>query len=160
MTLSITLDLFDVKLLELVRRDNLLPARTIAERVGLSESAVLRRLRRLRREGAIIGDVALLHPDLTGASLTMHVLIEMNRQARSVSDAFIARLNARPEVEAAWDVSGEIDFLVTLHVPDMTAYDAFSRDVLQSDETIRNFQTLIVIRQVVKSDMTKAPVQR
>lgn len=159
MTFSVTLDPFDVKLLEVVRRDNQLPARVIAERVGLSESAVLRRLRRLRKEGAIVGDVALLHPSLTGAALTMHVLVEMNRQARSISDAFIAKLRARPEVEAAWDVSGEIDFLITVHVPDMAAFDAFSRDVLQEDDTIRNFQTLIVIRQIVEPTAGKRPVR-
>ncbi len=159
MTVSATLDAFDLKLLEVVRRDNQLSARIVAGRVGLSESAVLRRLRRLRKIGAIVGDVAVLHPGLTGSALTMHVLIEMDRQARSVSDAFIEKLRARPEVEAAWDVSGEIDFLVTVHVPDMAAFDAFSREILQADDTIRNFETMIVIRQVVTPDAAKRPVR-
>jgi len=158
-TFSVALDAFDIKLLEVVRRDNQLTARLVGEQVGLSESAVLRRLRRLRRDGAIIGDVAVVHPELTGSALTMHVLVEMDVQARAVSDAFIAKLRARPEVEAAWDVSGATDFLVTVQVPDMAAFDAFSRDVLQSDATIRNFETMIVIRQVVMPDATKRPVR-
>lgn len=62
MTEFVTLDVFDRKLLERARRNNLEPARVTAEAVGLSESAVLRRLRRLRAEGVIVADVAVVDP--------------------------------------------------------------------------------------------------
>jgi DNA-binding Lrp family transcriptional regulator len=55
---NIDIDLFDRRLLELVRRDNLAPARELADEVGLSLSAVLRRLRRLRESKVIVADVA------------------------------------------------------------------------------------------------------
>src|ERR1700712_542688 len=70
----VKIDDFDRRLLELVRRNNLEPARTLADKVGLSLSAVLRRLRRLRAEKVIVADVALIDPALTGAAITMHVL--------------------------------------------------------------------------------------
>src|SRR5690606_31403980 len=64
----IDLDRFDRHLLALVRQDNLQPARVLAERVGLSLSAVLRRLRRLREEKVIVADIALVDPALTGSA--------------------------------------------------------------------------------------------
>ena len=63
---SVALDRFDRALLAQVQVDNQLPARRLAERVGLSESAVLRRLRRLRREGVIVADVSVVHPGVLG----------------------------------------------------------------------------------------------
>ncbi|HLH51391.1 MAG TPA: AsnC family transcriptional regulator, partial [Roseiarcus sp.] len=65
------LDKFDLALLDLVQRDNLTPARVLAERVGLSESAALRRLRRLRRAKVIVADVSIVQPAALGLPLTI-----------------------------------------------------------------------------------------
>lgn len=76
------LDDFDRRLLALVREDNLQPARILADKVGLSLSAVLRRLRRLRDEKVIVADIAVVNPALTGSALTMHVLVQMQQAGR------------------------------------------------------------------------------
>ena len=94
---TVTLDDFDRRLLAMVRRDNLQPARVLAERVGLSESAVSRRLRRLRDEGVIVADVAVIDEARLERALTMHVLVEMEREGTGVLDALIARLTVRPD---------------------------------------------------------------
>ena len=73
MTNFVTLDDFDHKLLMRVRRNNLEPARVTAEAVGLSESAVLRRLRRLRAEGVIAADVAVIDPARVEPRIVLHV---------------------------------------------------------------------------------------
>src|SRR3546814_14408116 len=70
----IDLDRFDRRLLDQVRVDNLQPARVLADKVGLSISAVLRRLRRLRAGGVIVADRAVITPALTGTALIMPVL--------------------------------------------------------------------------------------
>ena len=95
---TVTLDDFDRRLLNLVRRDNLQPARVLADKVGLSESAVSRRLRRLRDEGVIVADVAVIDEARLERALTMHVLVEMEREGTAVLDALLAKLTARPEV--------------------------------------------------------------
>ena len=84
---TVTLDDFDRRLLDLVRRDNLQPARVLADRVGLSESAVSRRLRRLRDAGVIVADVAVIDEGRLERALTMHVLVEMEREGTAVLDA-------------------------------------------------------------------------
>ena len=111
---SVTLDRFDRALLEQVQVNNQVPARRLAERVGLSESAVLRRLRRLRREGVIAADVSIVHPSVLGLPLTVHVLVSLEREGLAELDAFTRKLRARPEVRQAWYVTGEADFVLRL----------------------------------------------
>ncbi|ACA15860.1 transcriptional regulator, AsnC family [Methylobacterium sp. 4-46] len=145
---NVDLDAFDRALLAEVQRDNQVPARLLAERVGLSESAVLRRLRRLRAEGIIVADVALVHPAVLGAPLTIHVLVSLERESPDLLDAFVRRLRARPEVRAAWYVTGEVDFVVHLQLSGMEAYEAFAREVFHADPNVRAFRTIIAMRQV------------
>ena len=116
MTNFVTLDDFDHRLLARVRRNNLEPARITAEAVGLSESAVLRRLRRLRAEGVIAADVAVIDPARVEPRIVLHVQVEMNTQDRGVMDAFQRAMKASPEVQGAWDVTGETDYLLTVAV--------------------------------------------
>ncbi len=98
---AVTLDSFDRALLAAVRTNNLTPVRMLAERISLSESAVLRRLKRLRRAGVIDADVAIVDPAVLGTPLTVHVLVSLERETSDVLDAFIRRLRNRPEVQAA-----------------------------------------------------------
>ena len=157
-TETVTLDAFDRHLLELVRRDTLQPARILAQTVSLSESAVLRRLRRLRAEGVIVADVAVVDPARLGAVITLHVLVEMERE-RAVT-AFAEVLHGRPEVLGAWQVTGRTDFLLTLAVPSMAAYDAFIREVMGDEHQVRSFQTLVALREIVRFDPQRTPLAR
>jgi len=156
---SANLDSFDRKLLERVRRNNLEPARSLAEKVGLSESSVLRRLRRMRSEGIIVGDVALVDPALTGAAITMHVLVQLDNVGHLRTDAFARNIARREEVVAAWNVTGDDDFLLIVQVPTMEAYDAFSREELGEQVHVRTFKTLISIRTVVDNTLSRRPLR-
>jgi DNA-binding Lrp family transcriptional regulator len=158
MTETVMLDAFDRHLLELVRRDTLQPARVLAKTVGLSESAVLRRLRRLRAEGVIVADVAVIDPARLGAAITLHVLVEMERE-RAMAP-FTALVRERPEVLGAWQVTGRTDLLLTLAVPSMEAYDAFIGEVLSDERQVRAFQTLVSLREIVRFDPQRAPLAR
>nr|KIS32683.1 AsnC family transcriptional regulator [Novosphingobium sp. P6W] len=156
---SATLDSFDRKLLECVRRNNLEPARSLAEKVGLSESSVLRRLRRMRAEGIIIGDIALIDPALTGGAITMHVLVQLYNDGHIRTDAFARNMARREEVVAAWNVAGDDDFVLIVQVPSMEAYDAFTREELSEQSHVRDFKTLISIRPVVDTMISRRPLR-
>jgi Lrp/AsnC family transcriptional regulator, leucine-responsive regulatory protein len=147
---TVDLDHFDQRIIAIVRRNNLEPARAIAQRVGLSESAVLRRLRRLRASGVIMADVALIDPARLAPSITIHVLVELNHSGLRQEQAFAARLAQRDEVIAAWNVTGRTDFLLTVTVPSIEAYQRFSDETLASDENVRNFETLVSLREIVR----------
>ena len=158
MTKSVDIDEFDRRLLAIVRQDNMLPARTMAERVGLSQSAVLRRLRRLRATGVIVADVAIVDPARLGPSITIHVLVELNQSGMRVEQAFAKRLERRMEVVAAWNVTGRTDFVLTVTVPSIEAYQVFSDEVLASDDNVRSFETLVSLREIVRPDPLRAGV--
>jgi Lrp/AsnC family transcriptional regulator, leucine-responsive regulatory protein len=151
------IDAFDEALLAQVQQNNLTPARVLAERVGLSESAVLRRLRRLRAEGVIAADVAVVQPATLGRPVTAIVLVKLVRESRAQVDAFSKRMQGRPEVAATWYVTGSVDFVVILNLPDLAAYDAFTNDVFLADSNVAKFETLMSLRELIGAPPRVAP---
>jgi Lrp/AsnC family transcriptional regulator, leucine-responsive regulatory protein len=141
-------DEFDRALLDLVQRNNLTPARDLARRVGLSESAVLRRLRRLRRDKVIAADVAIVDPAAIGLPLTIIVLVSLERESAAALDAFARRLKARPEVRQGWYVTGEADWVITLRVASMAAYEQFTREMFLNDANVKAFRTFVAMREM------------
>lgn len=154
----VELDDFDHRLIALVRSNNIEPARILAEKVGLSVSAVLRRLRRLRDEKVIVADVAIVDPALTGSALTIHVLVRMFRAGRREMDAFARDIARHPEVTGAWDVTGDDDFVLKVQVSTMQEYDAFVRRALNEDAGVESFKSLITIRTILEADASTRPL--
>ncbi|MFZ1906700.1 MAG: Lrp/AsnC family transcriptional regulator [Steroidobacteraceae bacterium] len=148
------MDQFDHGLLDRMQRNNLTPARELAEQVGLSESAVLRRLRRLRATGVIVADVSIVQPASLGRPLTAVVLVSLVREGRAQIEDFTARLRSRPEVANAWYVTGVADFVVLLNLADMAEYEAFINEVFLSDPNIGKFETLMSLRDLAPSPRT------
>lgn len=155
----IDLDDFDRRLLALVREDNLQPARVLADKVGLSLSAVLRRLRRLRDERVIVADIAIVNPALTGSALTMHVLVQMQQAGPQTMDNFAREIARHPEITGAWDVTGDDDFLLKVQVATMEDYDRFTRRALGEDKGVHSFKTLITIRHIIENEAARRPLR-
>lgn len=153
---SVDLDHFDRRIIAIVRRNTLTPARAIAEQVGLSESAVLRRLRRLRASGVIVADVAVIDPARLAPAITIHVLVELNQSGLRMEQDFAAKLANREEVIGAWNVTGRTDFLLMVAVPSIEAYQRFSDEVLAADENVRDFETMVTLRDIVRLDPLRA----
>ena len=164
MTEVVKLDRFDELLLDRVRRNNLEPARAMAAAVGLSESAVLRRLRRLRQERVIVGDIAVVDPARLSPGISIHVLVELERHGQKAEQVFAAKIIERPEVVGAWNVAGRTDFVVMVNVPSLEAYQAFADTVFGEDPNVAAFETLICLREVLRFDPLRvgqvAPVAR
>ena len=152
------LDRFDFALLDLVQRDNQIPARLLAEKVGLSESAALRRLRRLRRDKVIAADVSIVRPEAIGLPLTIVALVSMERESASALDAFARRARARPEVRRCWYVTGEADWVLVLQLASMADYEAFTREMFLADPNVRAFRTLVAMREAVGEGEERRPL--
>jgi Lrp/AsnC family transcriptional regulator, leucine-responsive regulatory protein len=152
---SAALDRFDLSLLDLVQRDNLTPARQLAGQVGLSESAVLRRLRRLRREKIIAADVSIVRPEAIGLPLTIVALVSLERESAGALDAFTGRARARPEVRQCWYVTGDADWVLVLQLESMASYEAFTREMFLADPNVKAFKTLVAMREVVSPIETR-----
>jgi Lrp/AsnC family leucine-responsive transcriptional regulator len=148
------MDSFDVKILNIIQRDNRLPAEKIADQVGLSPSAVQRRLKRLREEGIIEADVAIISPEAIGRTLTaiIGVIIDKERPLSLALTEFKNLMLSTPEVMQCYDVTGEADFIVIITAKDMQEYEIISRKLFMENPNVRRYKTSIVVRRV-KSGM-------
>jgi DNA-binding Lrp family transcriptional regulator len=147
------LDEFDLKILRRYQKNTRIPAEKIATEVGLSTAAVQRRLRRLRESGVIEAEVAKVAPKSVGLPVTCLVGIELERESASANERFKAKMAKHPQVQQCYYVTGPVDFMVIVLVPDMEAYDAFSRKVFLDDPNVRSFTTYVVLDRV-KTDCT------
>ena len=141
---DVAVDKFDHALLGRLRVNNQTPARILAEQVGLSESVVLRRVRRLRKTGVIVADVSVFDPAVLGPPLTIHVLVSLKREGSAALDEFERTIRTREEVQGAWYVAGEADFVLLLRVASMETYETFTREVFHNDPNVRAFRTIII----------------
>lgn len=137
------MDRLDLRILDQLQRDAGLTNQALAERVGLSPSACLKRVRRLKAEGIIQREVALLAPEAFGIHLHVVVEVTMTRDDKTLYREFIKRVEAAPEVSQCYQVTGEVDFVLIVSVPDMQDYDRFCETVLYAGEGVQKFRTLI-----------------
>lgn len=141
-----SLDRIDRRILNLLQQNNRISNQELAERVGLSPPACLRRVRKLRESGIIVADVALVDPLQVGQRLNIIVEVEMARDQLDIYDAFVRQMRSAPEVSQCYQVTGEVDFVLVVQVPDMQRYEAFARRALASNPHLNKFRTLISLR--------------
>lgn len=139
------LDDFDLRILNALQEDARIPAEALAERVGLSAPACYRRVRALRASGAIEREVALVAPKTMGWSISMIVLVTLERDRGRIVDDLIRSLKRTPEVADVWYVTGDHDLVLQVVARDMAAYDEFTRTILHAEEHVRSFTTLVVM---------------
>jgi DNA-binding Lrp family transcriptional regulator len=139
------LDALDRQILAIYQHDTRIPSERIGAEVGLSAAAVQRRLKRLREEGVILAEQALLDPRALGLQLTAIVEVDLVDESARASAAFRERMVARPEVQQCYGVAGEKDYVLVVIVPDLPAYDAFCQACLLHDANVRSFTTRIVL---------------
>lgn len=144
------MDSFDIKILDIVQRDNRLSAEKIAEQVGLSPSAVQRRLKRLRDGHVIEAEVAIVSPEAVGRSLTaiVGVIIDKERPLAQSLREFKELMLSAPEVMQCYDVTGEFDFIVVITARDMREYEAISSKLFIENPNIRRYKTSLVVRRI------------
>ena len=143
------LDRFDLRLLDLVQRDDSRTADSLASDVSLSPSAIARRLRRLRRDGWIARTIALLGAKLTQNRLRAIVLIQLSEHADLQGKAALERrLLASDEVQFCYEIAGPHDFVALFDCASMAEFNTCADDLLASSSTVRRYETHFVKREV------------
>ncbi len=125
------LDAKDRKILDLLQRDATLPIGVIAERVGLSPSPCWRRIQQLEEAGVITGRVALLDPHKLNLGVTVFVAIRTNQHELEWLEKFARVVREMPQVVEFYRMSGDVDYLLRVVVPDIAAYDDFYRRLIK-----------------------------
>ena len=147
----IGLDALDSKILAALQEDGRLSNVELAERVGLSPSPCLRRVKRLEEEGYIAGYKAKVDRRRLGLGMTIFVGVKVDGHRDANATAFQDAVRKLPEVVACHMVSGEADFLLEVVVADLAAYDAFLSHSLLRMPMVRDIRSNFAIR-TVKSD--------
>lgn len=142
------LDSIDRRLLQAVQENNRLPTEQLGELVGLSATACQRRLRRLRAEGVIEADVAIIAPQALGRPVQVLVQVSLERERADIIDRFKAAIRKTPEIMTGYYVTGEADFILVVTARDMADYEQFTRRFFYENSNIKGFKTMVVIDRV------------
>ncbi len=132
--MKISIDEFDRKILRLLQADASLSVSDVAERVGLSTTPCWRRIKALEDSGVIRRRVAILDARKINAGVTVFVGLKAGRHAAGWLAEFAAAVRDIEEVTEVYRLSGEIDYLLKVVVPDIAAYDAvYKRLIAKAD---------------------------
>jgi Lrp/AsnC family leucine-responsive transcriptional regulator len=149
---TLILDRTDRRILAELQRDAGLTNQELAERVGLSASPCLRRVKALEEAGVIRRRVALLDPRKLGLALTALIQISMDRHTPERFGKFESTVKQFPEVQSCFLITGQdADYLLMVTVPDMDAYQEFLLNKITRIEGVSGVHSSFIMRRVVDS---------
>jgi Lrp/AsnC family transcriptional regulator len=124
------LDRVDREILRLLAVDAALSLAEIADKVGLTPTPCWKRIRRMEQDGIILGRVARLDAARLGLGVSVFVAVETADHSAEWLDRFAGVIDSTPEIVDAWRMSGDVDYLLHVVVPDIAAYDGFYRKLI------------------------------
>lgn len=170
---KITLDKTDIKILSILQSDGRLSNQDVAELVNLSPSPCLRRIKRLEEAGVIRQYVALLDPDKIGLGLLAYVNVRLEKHSEAAAHSNARALGAPnappspradfaesvgqwPEVVACYAMTGEMDYLLRVHVEDMDHFSRFMMATLLRHPAVLDVKSSFALQRV--KDTTALPL--
>ncbi|KQX40515.1 AsnC family transcriptional regulator [Devosia sp. Root436] len=142
------LSAIDRKILRALQEDGRMTVQAIADRVGLSASPCLRRIRQMERAGIIAGYSATVDQKAVGLPVSVFISIKLERQRSHELDAFGAAISGWPEVMECYLMTGQFDFLLRVVCADLGAYEQFLRERLTQVEGVASIESSFSLGQV------------
>ncbi|RNL94536.1 Lrp/AsnC family transcriptional regulator [Sinomicrobium pectinilyticum] len=139
------LDNFDKGILRLLQQNNRLTTQELGEKLNLSQSAVQRRISRLRKEKIIEAEIAIVSSSALGVGITTVVDVILHEGSSAKIDEFKADMKACPEVFQCYYVTGSYDFVLIVQTRDMTHFEQFSKQYLMDNKNLKHFYTHVVM---------------
>ncbi|MCI5111591.1 MAG: Lrp/AsnC family transcriptional regulator [Marivita sp.] len=124
------IDSTDRQILRVLSRDGRISNLALAEQVGLSPSACLRRVSALERAGLITGYRAVLSPEKTGIGFVAYVTVGLSQHTKAAQEAFERAISRSPEVRECHNITGSVEYLLRVEARDLAAYKHFHTEVL------------------------------
>jgi Lrp/AsnC family transcriptional regulator, leucine-responsive regulatory protein len=147
------LDKIDRKILRTLQADGRITNQQLAQEIHLSPTATLERVKRLTREGYILGYEARLNPAKLNAGLLVFIEVLLDRTAPDVMATFKAAVQARPEILECHLVAGGFDYLIKTRVADMAAYREMLASVIWALPGVRETRTYAVMEEVKHANL-------
>lgn len=137
--------------MRLLQQEGRLTNLELAQKINLSPTATSERVKRLTREGYILGYSAILNPDKLGRGLLVFVEVKLDRTTPDVFDYFAEAVRKSDDVMECHMVAGGFDYLVKARVAGMDAYRAFLSEVILPLPGVRETHTYAVMEQIKSS---------
>ena len=145
---NIDIDKIDRQILAELQLDARIANVALAERVGLSPSPCLRRVKRLEATGIIRRYSAVVDPARVGLGLSCFISVTLERTVEQALEVFEAAIVERPEILECWPITGEADFLLKIVTADLGAYERLMRDHLLRIPGISSTKTSFLLTPV------------
>ena len=142
------LDDTDIRLLRILQENARLSNVELAERVGLSASPCLRRMRQLEDSGVIKGYMTLIDQNVIGLPVSVFISVTLKEQSERALDEFEGRIRALPEVMECYLMTGTADYLLRVVTADLAAYERFLKEHLTRIPAIASIQSSFALKQV------------
>jgi len=139
------MDKIDRRILTILQKDARRAAELIGAEVGLSASAVQRRIVRMREEGIILAEVAVIDPKRAGKALTMIVDVEVERERPELLASLKQWIAAEPCIQEAWYVTGAGDYVLIVLARDVEDFEALMQRLVADNANVRRFQTRVAL---------------
>jgi len=139
------IDAINERILSCLKADGRISNADLAEKVGLSASACLRRVQELERQGVISGYRAVLDNRTLGVGFVVYVGVGLSTHTKKVQQAFERAMEAAPEVSECHNVTGRIEYLLRVEVADLAAYKEFHTDRLGALPQVSSITSYVVM---------------
>ncbi len=141
----IDLDTTDRRILQELSRNGRIPNVELADRMGLSPSACLRRVQELERKGVITGYRAVIDRAKLGTGFTAYLAVGLSAHTKASQEAFERAMRAAPEVLECHNITGTVEYLLRVEVADLPAFKHFHTDVLGTLPQLSSITTYVVM---------------
>jgi Lrp/AsnC family leucine-responsive transcriptional regulator len=141
----------DRKILRALQEDGRMTIQAIADRVGLSASPCLRRIRQMEKAGVIAAYAAVIDQKAVGLPVSVFISIKLERQRSLELDRFASAIAAWPEIMECYLMTGQFDYLLRVVCADLAAYEAFLREKLTQVEGVSSIESSFSLGQIKHS---------
>ncbi|AZV79659.1 Lrp/AsnC family transcriptional regulator [Parasedimentitalea marina] len=138
-------DSINHRILQELSSDGRISNLELADRVGLSPSACLRRVQDLEREGIITGYRAVLDRQAMGSGFVTYIGVGLGEHTKEAQKAFERAMDAASEVVECHNITGTIEYLLRVECPDLPSYKRFHTDILGTSPYVTAITTYVVM---------------
>lgn len=142
------LDKIDLQILRIIQNNTRTSSQDIGETVGLSSSAVQRRLTALKEMGVIQKEVAILSAEALGRNLTLIAEVALENENKDAIKSFVESIERHEGVSNFYYVTGPMDYIIIYQAGNMADYDRFTQQVFFENPFVKTFNTKVVIRPI------------
>ena len=149
--MNINLDKIDLKILRTLQENAKITNLQLSSEIGLSPAPTLERVKKLERQKLIKGYHAQLNAEMVGIGISAIIQITLTRQIENAISNFKKEINKIPEIMECYQVTGNADYVITVMLKDMRAFEELISQKLSKMEEIGQMQTMVILSKIKDS---------